>query len=210
VGTEPLKAWPSSRVLTCKKYAGLSRRYENQGTLKGEVSLYTWPPVWPAKKTCQLSYSWFQTSQTGGQQYSDTSPFSIICENQRQRKWGFKLSTPGLLCRCRRRVLVTTPTFSTPAETSLASSSRSNRRSDITERRYSVTLSKAPNIRSTWHFSELSSPPFPSLTSPSTFWYRCRCYKTFTIRHWQVWAIFASRRRDTHLNGSVVMLSVVN
>ncbi len=25
-------------------------------------------------KNCQLSYSWFQTSQTGGQQYSDTSP----------------------------------------------------------------------------------------------------------------------------------------
>jgi hypothetical protein len=28
-------------------------------------------------KNCQLSYSWFQTSHTGGQQYSDTSPFSI-------------------------------------------------------------------------------------------------------------------------------------
>ncbi len=28
-------------------------------------------------KICQLSYSWFQTSQTGGQRYSDTSPFSI-------------------------------------------------------------------------------------------------------------------------------------
>jgi hypothetical protein len=26
-----------------------------------------------------LSHSWFQTSQTGGQQYSDTSPFSIPC-----------------------------------------------------------------------------------------------------------------------------------
>jgi hypothetical protein len=25
-------------------------------------------------KTCQLSYSWFQTSQTGGQWYSDMSP----------------------------------------------------------------------------------------------------------------------------------------
>ncbi len=24
-----------------------------------------------------MPYSWFQTSQTGGQQYSDTSPFSI-------------------------------------------------------------------------------------------------------------------------------------
>ncbi len=28
-------------------------------------------------KNRQLSYSWFQTSQTGGQWYSDTSPFSI-------------------------------------------------------------------------------------------------------------------------------------
>ncbi len=28
-------------------------------------------------KNCQLSYSWFQTSQTRGQWYSDTSPFSI-------------------------------------------------------------------------------------------------------------------------------------
>jgi hypothetical protein len=30
---------------------------------------------------CQLSYSSFQTSQTEGQQYSDTSPFSIPCIN---------------------------------------------------------------------------------------------------------------------------------
>jgi hypothetical protein len=29
------------------------------------------------KGTSPLSYSWFQTSQTGGQRYSDTSPFSI-------------------------------------------------------------------------------------------------------------------------------------
>jgi hypothetical protein len=28
-------------------------------------------------KNCQLSYSLLQTSQTGGQWYSDTSPFSI-------------------------------------------------------------------------------------------------------------------------------------
>ncbi len=28
-------------------------------------------------KNCQLSYSWYQTSQTGDQWYSDTSPFSI-------------------------------------------------------------------------------------------------------------------------------------
>ncbi len=30
-------------------------------------------------KNCQLSYSWFQTSQTGGQWCSDNSPFSIPC-----------------------------------------------------------------------------------------------------------------------------------
>jgi hypothetical protein len=55
-----------------------------QGILKGGVSLYCWPPVWFAlvcfankNKNCQLSYSWFQTSRTGGQRYSYTSPFSI-------------------------------------------------------------------------------------------------------------------------------------
>ncbi len=30
-------------------------------------------------KNCQLPYSCFQTSQTGGQWYNDTSPFSIPC-----------------------------------------------------------------------------------------------------------------------------------
>ncbi len=32
-------------------------------------------------KNFQLSYSWFPTSQTGGQWYSDTSPFSIPWPN---------------------------------------------------------------------------------------------------------------------------------
>ncbi len=32
-------------------------------------------------KNCHLSYSWFQTSQAGGQWYSDTSPFSILWTN---------------------------------------------------------------------------------------------------------------------------------
>ncbi len=56
-----------------------------QGILKVEVSLYHWPPVWLVwislfcKENCQLSYNWFQTSQTGGQRYSDTYPFSIPC-----------------------------------------------------------------------------------------------------------------------------------
>ncbi len=56
-----------------------------QGILKGEVSLYRWPPVYRFElvcfanknKNCQLSYSWFQTCQTGGQWYSDTTTFSI-------------------------------------------------------------------------------------------------------------------------------------
>ncbi len=30
-------------------------------------------------KNCQFSFCWFQTSQTGGQQYSDASSFSIPC-----------------------------------------------------------------------------------------------------------------------------------
>jgi hypothetical protein len=36
-------------------------------------------------KNCQLSYRWFQTSQTGGQWCSDTSAFSIPCLNPRAR-----------------------------------------------------------------------------------------------------------------------------
>ncbi len=52
--------------------------------LKGEVSLYHWPPVWLVCN--QLYDNWqcfylqnrlIQTSQTGGQWYSVTSPFSI-------------------------------------------------------------------------------------------------------------------------------------
>ncbi len=57
----------------------------DQGVLKREVSLYCWPPIcmiwisqfWNLKKKLSLSYSWFQTSQTGGQLYNDTSPFRI-------------------------------------------------------------------------------------------------------------------------------------
>jgi hypothetical protein len=56
--------------------------------LKGEVSMYHWPPVWLIWN--QLFDYWqflfylqnrlIQTSQTGGQQYSDTSPYSIQCK----------------------------------------------------------------------------------------------------------------------------------
>ncbi len=56
-----------------------------QGILKGEVSLYCWPPVGLVWISCMPTGNfWFylqnrlnQTSQTGGQPYSDTSPFSI-------------------------------------------------------------------------------------------------------------------------------------
>ena len=61
------------------------RHWLNQGILKGEVSLYRWPPVWlvwnqlyETDNFCfYLQNSLIQTSQTGGQQYSDTSPFSV-------------------------------------------------------------------------------------------------------------------------------------
>ncbi len=56
-----------------------------QVILKGEVSLYCWPPVWLVWN--QLYDNWqflfylqnilIQTSQTEGRQYNDSSPFSI-------------------------------------------------------------------------------------------------------------------------------------
>ncbi len=58
-----------------------------QEILKGEVSLYRWPPVWLVWN--QLYDYWqflfylknrlIQTSQTGSQRCSDTPPFSIPC-----------------------------------------------------------------------------------------------------------------------------------
>jgi hypothetical protein len=56
----------------------------DQGILKWEVSLYHWPPVWFGISCMTTGIVCFylqnrliQTSQTGGQQYGDTSPFSI-------------------------------------------------------------------------------------------------------------------------------------
>ncbi len=55
-----------------------------QGILKGDVSMYCWPPVWlvwsqlydNTDNFCfYLQNRLIQTSQTGGQWYSDTSPF---------------------------------------------------------------------------------------------------------------------------------------
>ncbi len=56
-----------------------------QGILKGEVSMYSWPPVWLVWNQlydyCNFCFylqnRLLQTNQTGGQRYSDTSPFSI-------------------------------------------------------------------------------------------------------------------------------------
>ncbi len=94
VGNQP-KSSPSSCVPVCLSancqpahlvpfiiYTVYMGRAENT---KGEVSLYRWPPVWLVWD--QLYDNWqflfylqnrlIQTSQTGGQQYSNTSTFSI-------------------------------------------------------------------------------------------------------------------------------------
>ncbi len=58
---------------------------DNTGNTKGGVSLYRWPPVWLVwnrpydyrQFVFYLQNRLIQTSQSGGQWYSDTSPFSI-------------------------------------------------------------------------------------------------------------------------------------
>ena len=55
-------------ITTVKKHPSLSQ----EGILKGKVSLYHWPPVYwfglvcfaNKNKNCQLSYSWYHTSET--------------------------------------------------------------------------------------------------------------------------------------------------
>ncbi len=67
------------------------------GNTKGEVSLYHWPPVWLVwmqlydnRHFCfYLQNRLIQTNQTGGQWYSDTSPFSIPCLSHKT-KWSKK------------------------------------------------------------------------------------------------------------------------
>ncbi len=69
----------------------------HQGVLKGKYHctvdlLFDWFGLVcfaNKNKNCQLSYNWFQTSQTGGQRYSDASPFSIPCQ------WSTKISKLG-------------------------------------------------------------------------------------------------------------------
>jgi hypothetical protein len=66
-----------------------SKHGNNQGIPKGKYHytvdlLFDWFGLVcfaNKNKNCHLSYSWFQTSQTGGQWYSYTSPFSIPCNN---------------------------------------------------------------------------------------------------------------------------------
>ncbi len=63
----------------------------NQGILKGKVSLYHWPPVWLVWNqlydywltifVCICKNRLIKTSQTRGQWYSDTSPFSFPWPN---------------------------------------------------------------------------------------------------------------------------------
>ncbi len=67
----------------------LIQNYSNfyQGILKGKYHftidlLFDWFGLVcfaNKNKNCQLPYIWFQTSETGGQQHSDTSPLSIPC-----------------------------------------------------------------------------------------------------------------------------------
>ncbi len=69
-----------STIIRLQKYLVIDKNYK-PGNTKG--GLYHWPPVdWfglvcfaNKNKNCHLLYSWFPTSQTGGQWYSDTSPF---------------------------------------------------------------------------------------------------------------------------------------
>ncbi len=72
-------------ILAARRYSISRSLFLLQGILKGEYHctfdiLFDWfglVCLANKSKNCQSSYSWFQTSQTGGQQYSDTSPFSI-------------------------------------------------------------------------------------------------------------------------------------
>jgi hypothetical protein len=80
--SKTLNLFKETYFITLKK-----SRLLKQGILKGEVSLYHWPPVWLVWN--QLYDNWqfliflqnrlIQISRTGGQWYSYTPPFSIPC-----------------------------------------------------------------------------------------------------------------------------------
>ncbi len=78
------------------------------GIIKGEGSLYCWPPVWLVwiyfankNKNCQWSYNWFQTSLTGGQRTVILPPLVFpgrsIKALSRKSHWRGRLSTVELL-----------------------------------------------------------------------------------------------------------------
>ncbi len=76
-------------------------RHTDHGILKGEVSLFHWPPVWLVWNqlygvTDNVCFYWqnrlILTSQTGGQWYSDASPFSIICADRRTDRVDLKMN----------------------------------------------------------------------------------------------------------------------
>ncbi len=76
----------------------------NQGILKGKYPctvdlLFDWFGLIcfaNKNKNCQLSYSWFQTSQNGGQRYSDSSPFRIPWVNLSLKKIRPRVKRPAI------------------------------------------------------------------------------------------------------------------
>ncbi len=80
-----LRTWAGKWLKSAAWKNNLDLKRINQGILNGEVSLYRWPPVDWFGISCMttdnicvyLQNRLIQTRQTGGQQYSDTSPFSI-------------------------------------------------------------------------------------------------------------------------------------
>ncbi len=93
--TVQLSLFQCIEVWKCKAYAREYWRRKYHSTID---LLFDWFRLvcFADKKNCQLSYSWFQTSQTEGQQYSDTSPFSIL--SIRQIYFGAVTFTPDDTC----------------------------------------------------------------------------------------------------------------
>ena len=88
------KYWPNNKAIWSHCLCGLapmtsmfSLVREHSLTLLREVSLYDWPPVWLVLDSTNLvnlyliqhkQSSWILTSQTGGQLYSETSPYKVL------------------------------------------------------------------------------------------------------------------------------------
>jgi hypothetical protein len=79
----------------------------NPGILKGEVSLYQWPPVWLVWNQLYDNRQFLfllqnrrsQTSQTG-QLYSDTSLFSTSCSHVDVYMWCLSIEPHDRMCKC--------------------------------------------------------------------------------------------------------------